>query len=115
MAKDDHSTNVTSINQQGGITAGTVNVGVQPRHMNSQVAGDIQRHIPKDARVAITAVWGDQEAFAFAHEIRAWMVQNGYTNLAVGVNQAAFAQPVQGQTLNKQPDGGFEIVIGGRQ
>ncbi len=113
MSKDDR-TSVTSINQQGGITAGTVNIGAQPRHMNAQLGAQIEQAIPKGARVSITAVMGDMEAFSFAQEIRTWMAQNGYTNITQGVNQAVYSAPVVGQSLNKTADG-FELVIGGRQ
>lgn len=114
MTRDNDRPNVTSINQQGGITAGTVNIGSQARHMNTQLGAQILEHIPTDAKISITAVMGDGEAFNFAHEVRAWMVQNGYRNITQGVNQAVYSQPVMGQSFNKTADG-FDLVIGTRQ
>jgi hypothetical protein len=110
----DNRTSVTSINQQGGITADTVNIGAQPRHMNAQLGAQLQQLVPTAAKVSITAVMGDQEAFAFAQEVREWMGQNGYANITPGVNQTVFSHPVRGQNVNKTADG-FDIVIGGRQ
>jgi len=111
---EDKKTTITSINQSGGITAHTVNVGPQPRQINAALGGQIHAMIPAGSKVSIIAVMGDSEAFSFAQQIKCWMQQNGYPSVD-GVSQAVFSQPVLGQNINKKPDGSYDIVIGGRQ
>lgn len=107
---------VSSQNQSGGITAGTVNIyGQKPqRHLDQQGTGFLTQHVPKSAKVTVTAVMGDGEAFAYAQEITDWMRGNGWTNVD-GVNQAIFSGPVFGQGINPKPDGSFDIQIGNQR
>jgi Flp pilus assembly protein TadG len=105
---------VTSHNQMGGITANTVNFGPTARSMNDQLGSQIKENIPTNAKVTVTAVLGDGEAFGFANQILAWMKANGYDSVE-GVNQAVYTNPVMGQNLNKKSDDEFELIIGTRQ
>ena len=105
---------VNSYNQHGGITAHTVNVGAQPRHVTAELVEQMNNNVPKTANVTVTAVMGDGEAFAFGNEILQWLNSNGYIN-AVGVNQSLFSQPVSGQILEGDSERGFRIIIGNRQ
>lgn len=105
---------ITSHNQSGGVTAHTVNFGPTARTMNAQLGGQLKQHIPATAKVTITAVLGDGEAFSFANQVMTWLRENGYINVD-GVNQAVYSQPVMGQNLNKINDGQFELIIGTRQ
>ena len=107
---NDNKTNITSINQTGGITAHTVNLGPTARQMSDQLGQQLKQHIPTDKKVTVTAVLGDGEAFGFANQILQWMKSNGYRDVA-GVDQSVFTQPVSGQNINAKPDG-FEIIIG---
>lgn len=102
---------ITSINQKGGITAHTVNIGPQARSMNDQIGNQLKHHIPISANVRITAVLGDGEAFGFAGQILDWMKSNGYSNVT-GVDQAVYTQPVIGQNISKKSDNEYEIIIG---
>jgi hypothetical protein len=102
---------VSSQNQSGGITAGTVNIygQKQQRHLDQQGTS-----FPNSAKVSVAAVIGDGEAFAYAQEITDWMRSNGWTNVT-GVNQAIFSGPVFGQGISHKPDGSFDIQIGNQR
>lgn len=105
---------ITSHNQSGGVTAHTVNFGPTARTMNAQLGGQLKQHIPTTAKVTITAVLGDGEAFGFANQVMTWLRENGYGNVD-GVNQAVYSQPVMGQNINRINDAQFELIIGTRQ
>lgn len=113
---DDKDKNVfvTSHNQMGGITAGSVNFGPTARSMNDQLGEQLKEHIPTSASVRVVSVLGDGEAFGFANQVLAWLKDNGYEN-AEGVDQAVYTQPVMGQNLNKKDEGTFELIIGTKQ
>lgn len=102
---------ITSHNQMGGITAQTVNIGSIARSMNEDLGAQLKQQIPLSAAVRITAVWGDGEAFRFAKQIFAWMKGNGYTKVD-GVDQAAYSEPVTGQTIKNNGHNQYDIVIG---
>jgi len=112
---EGQSVNVTSHNQQGGITAYNVNVESSPRKVTSGVAQQLAEYLPSDKNEAIiiTAVMGDQEAFQFATKIKQHLVAEGRS--VTGVDQAVYAEPIIGQIIKKRPDGSTEIVIGGKK
>ena len=105
---------VTSHNQMGGVTAHTVNFGPTARSMNEQLGAQLKQQVPTIAKVTVTAVLGDGEAFGFANQVLAWLKGNGYSNVD-GVNQAAYSSPVLGQNLNKKSDNEYDLIIGTRQ
>jgi hypothetical protein len=105
---------VTSYNQSGGITAHTVNIGPAARSMDEELGQQLRQHIAATAKVTISAIMGDGEAFNFANQILGWMRANGYANVE-GVNQAVYGKPVVGQTINRINDGEFAVIIGSRQ
>lgn len=111
---DDKKYNVFSVNQMGGITAGQVNIGPQARQMDDANGQQIKQHIPTSAKVKVTSVMGDGEAFNFATQIKQWLESNGYSNVD-GVNQAIYSQPVMGQGIERKSESEFEIIIGTRQ
>ena len=102
---------VTSYNQSGGITAGTVNVGPQPRHFGPADAETLSKAIPVGSKVTDTAMGPDNEALAYAFEIYNWLRANGYTEVK-GPNEAwGRLPPVYGQSIQKTANG-YDIVIG---
>ena len=107
---DKPTVNITSHNQSGGITAQTVNIGPGQRHMNESLGADLKKNVPTGSEVTIVAVMGDNEAMAFAEEIRKWMLANGYPNVK-GVNLSMYLDPVFGQIIQKKGEG-FELIIG---
>jgi hypothetical protein len=103
--------NVTSYNQKGGITAGIVNVGTQPRSLNIELQNQLHQFLPdKTKTVTVTCVMGDGEAFNFATEIKNYLINQGYR--VNGVNQAIFLKPVIGQTFDAKK---LTITVGTRQ
>jgi len=114
------SNTALSIDQSGGITAGTVNVGPnatlnlgsQVRHLNAQWITALIPHLPENKTkvINIVSVGGDQEALQFATEIKNYLASHGWkTN---GVDQVWYTEPVTGQTISRNPDGGINITIG---
>lgn len=101
--------NVQSFNQSGGITAGQVNIGSQPRQLNDNLRGQLRNALPRDKKVAVVSVMGDGEAFKFADEIKRFLEADGYN--VSGVDQAVYTGPVVGQNIQSRGDG-LEVVIG---
>lgn len=103
-------TSVTSYNQSGGITAGTVNIGPQPRRFTTADAKALAERIPAGSAVTVIAMGPDSEALAFAFEVYSWLKASGYP--VKGPNEAwGRLPPIHGQAINKT-NGGYEIVIG---
>jgi len=114
MEDEEKKYSVTSYNQMGGITAGSVNFGPQARQMNDQLGSHLKELIPTDAQVRVISLLGDGEAFGFANQVLQWLKSNGYDNVN-GVDQAVYSQPVMGQNINKKSDTDYELIIGTRQ
>lgn len=113
---DDKKTvfNVTSKNQSGGITAGQVNIGPQPRVLGDQAKSTLLRIIAErnGAPITVTAVMGDGEAFQLAEQVKSFLESEGHQ--IMGVNQAVYTKPVMGQLVEGGPDK-VDIIIGTRQ
>ncbi|MBW8010476.1 MAG: hypothetical protein FVQ83_04425 [Chloroflexi bacterium] len=92
---------VISHNQQGGITAGIINVGSQPRNLNTKLQNQLLRAFPdKEGDVIVTSTLGDGEAHRFATQIKDFLVEQGYS--INGVNQAVFSSQLEGQTIDPE-------------
>jgi hypothetical protein len=113
MFNKNPTQNVTigSTGQSGGITAHTVNIGSLPRQLDVPMSQQLLQALPKAKPVTVTAVMGDQEAFAFANQILSFLKSQGYA--VEGVNQAVYSQPIHGQWVNPSATG-FDIIVGGR-
>jgi len=116
MNRDDNinEINITSNNQMGGITAHTVNYGPHARQMDDSIGAKFKIDIPVNAKITITAIWGNSEAFNFAHQIMQWLKSNGYKNVN-GVDQAAYSAPVSGIHIQPNSENKFEIIVGSIQ
>lgn len=112
MPQEPKNINITSINQSGGITAHTVNVGPQPRTITPQFEQELIRVIAGYKKVTVTCVLGDGEGFQFASAITNYLKAKGIN--VEGVNQAVFSAPVLGQQANPNGDT-MNLVIGTRQ
>lgn len=103
---------VSSYNQQGGITAGQVNIGRPPRKLDDGSKAQLLKQLPRDQTITVTSLLGDGEGGLFAEEIKAFLVAQGFT--VKGVDQAVMSGPVIGQHILKK-DGGVEILVGTRE
>ncbi len=105
---------VVSINQQGGITAGTVNLGAPTRTLTPNLIAQLETLLSphKNKTIDVVAVLGDQEAIQFATQIFDYLKSHGYKTS--GVSQAVFTGPVMGQSINVESDP-VKITIGTRQ
>ena len=115
MADDENNIfNVSSTNQSGGITAGQVNIGTQPRVLTDQNRAQILSIVEarNGAPISVTAVLGDGEAFQYAEQIKAFLESKGHQ--VKGVNQAVYTGPMMGQSVNEEIDK-VDFVIGTRQ
>ena len=103
---------VRSYNQQGGVTAGQININRPPRTLSPQLKAQLDELLPahKDKEIKIDAQMGDSEAFQFAQEIKDYLEYNGWK--VNGVNQVICDEPVMGQII--MPDR-TNIRIGGRK
>lgn len=115
MSDEPDIVNVTSHNQQGGITAYQVNIQQGDRVLNKASTDFLEAKLAeyKPTFVEVTAVMGDQEAFRLARQIKNFLVDKGFT--VKGVNQGMYTEPIQGVVLN-EPDANalVKIVVGGR-
>ena len=103
--------NVTSIGQQGGITAGVVHVGPQRRQVDDGIRRQLANILPDKSRtITIVSVLGDGEAHSFATQIKEYLVGQGYD--VNGVNQAVFSGVPPPQEVDPNT---LTIRIGSRQ
>jgi hypothetical protein len=114
---NDNTVNVTSLNQSGGITAGTVYIGSVDRSLSNPVFDPLKSqmlaNIPRAKSVTVTAVLGDSESFRFAAEIHAFLKANGFTMAENGISQAVFMPPPRGVSMDDKSVG-VNIVIGSK-
>jgi len=73
---------VTSNNQQGGITAGQVNIGKQDRELTLQLREQLEKVLPNDTSkpILISPTDQDAETLRFSDKIKDWLVSLGYAN-----------------------------------
>jgi hypothetical protein len=109
------TTNITSFNQSGGITAQTVNVGPGKRTLNESVQEQLDNAMIGKKKVTVVAVMGDGEAFQFATEIFDYLKGKNVPLYGGGVVQAAFGRPIIGQIANQLPNDELQIIVGSRQ
>ena|ERR1051325_6082224 len=77
MSQDKPTINVTSHNQQGGITAYQVIIGRVDLTFNTEVAVEIEKRLPKDRPIDLRSV-GSQRDQAVAMEYAVYLQQRGY-------------------------------------
>src|SRR4051812_28779762 len=107
MGKNDGNIfNVTSNNQQGGITAGQVVIGrpqKPPRRLDEQLRSDCRTMLPRDKRVIVGAV-SDTEAWEFATEIWTFLKEEGFTVMPSVFSLLLTGPPFNGIGLLLDPD-----------
>ncbi len=107
--------NVTSNNQQGGITAHTVNVGPQPRDLDSSWGGPLKTQmlssLPRDKDLTIMALMGDSEGISLALQIHSFLKSNGFKMKEDGISQGVFSGVTRGLNFNSETN---TFIVGGR-
>lgn len=106
---------VSSTNQSGGITAHTINARKSARHINQRLKAQINGLIPADKseKIIVSSSLNDSEAFAFAKEIKDYLVSQGRN--VEGVNQVITIPPAVGQDAYRDENGVFNIRVGSRE
>jgi hypothetical protein len=102
---------------QGQIGNNTLNIGPQPRNIDSPEAAGLKeqilRELPKDKPITVTALLGDGESIQFAQQIHAFMKANGFTMREPnGISQSVFTGVVKGLQKRDQPDGSITFIVG---
>lgn len=107
---------VTSHNQSGGITAGIVNLGPQRRDLDlpdfDGLKAQIQRELPRDKPLTVTAVMGDGEAAEFAVQIHKYLTAEGFKMTETGISQGMFSTPPINLQVQDKGAGGLNFVVG---
>lgn len=108
MNQDDNMGNVfkvTSNDQQGGITAGIVNVfqkaKIQLSDENKQQMVEALTNKNSAIHVSLQS-GGGSELIQFAEDIKSFLIQQGYVNIS-GVNTIFGFTPFQGVKIEKNP------------
>ncbi|MEK7193500.1 MAG: hypothetical protein AAB652_01795 [Patescibacteria group bacterium] len=73
--------NVTSKNQEGGITAGKIVVeGATPRHLNTEHIAELNKYLPpsREMEIQIWYLMGNAEAQQYASEIKSYLESQGW-------------------------------------
>lgn len=112
---DNKDIHITSINQQGGITAYQVNVQPGDRVLNTETARGLEEALKaqKFTSIDVTSVLGDGESFQFASQIKAYLESKGYK--VDGVSQVVYSAPLRGQIIQPADNNGIlHIRIGTR-
>lgn len=102
---------VQSVNQSGGITAHTVNLGLQPRVLLDADKQLMLAKIPRDKPIGVTAVLGDTEALALAGDIYAFLKTSGFNMEEDGVSQSIFTTPIKGVIVSLEPSK-TRVIVG---
>jgi hypothetical protein len=108
----NNNVKITSYFQSGGITAHTVNVGIQQRHINNELTKQLDSLLTthKNNKIDISSSLGDGEALSFADEIENYLKSKGYD--VHGGNQVVWSRPIRGQEISFEDDGTVSIRIG---
>jgi hypothetical protein len=106
-----------SFGQQGGVTAGTVNIGPTKRSLSDPRAETLKHQMlsdfPRDKPITITALLGDAESVEFANEIHDFLKQNGFKMKEPdGITQGVFTKPPKGLIRDDRSDGEINLIVG---
>ena len=106
--------NVTSNNQQGGITAGIVNIFQKARielsDKNKQQITETLINKNNTIHISLQSS-GGSELVQFAEDIKLFLIQQGYANV-LGVHAVMGFSPFKGVNIEKKSDTESVIFIG---
>lgn len=112
---DENNTfNVTSNDQQGGITAGIVNIFQRAKIEMSREDKQQITETLKDKNNAIYVSLqsgGESELIQFAEDIKSFLIQQGFTNV-LGVNTILGFTPFKGVHIERKSNNESVIFIG---
>lgn len=79
---NEEGVTVTSINQQGGITANNVNLGNPQRMLTTKFSSDLDNKLKQLGAkgIYIFHVSGDSESYNYANQINDYLISNGWTS-----------------------------------
>ena len=101
--------------QQGGITAGTVNIGPQRRVLADESFVEMRNQLlalPRDRKISFIATMGDTETIEFRNQITEFMRSNGFKFDDRDIAHAVWSKPFHGVKLVDRPDGSIQLQIG---
>ncbi len=106
--------NVTSNDQQGGITAGIVNIFRKARielsDKNKREITEAFKNKNNTIHVSLQA-GGGSELAQFAEDVKSFLIREGYTNV-IGVNQIFGFSSFKGVNIEKKSETESVIFIG---
>ena len=106
--------NVTSNDQQGGITAGIVNIfqkaKIELSNENKQQIIEALKNKNNTIHVSLQS-GGGSELTQFAEEVKSFLIREGYTNV-LGVHQIMGFSPFKGVNIEKKTNTELVIFIG---
>ena len=100
---------MNTFNQNNQYGNNTVNIGPQPRSLNSEKENELKQIIPAGSAVVVESALGDGEAYSFASEIKSYLESQGYH--VSGVIQVIKTEPIKGQAVMLPKDGNPAYVI----
>lgn len=77
---------------QGQTGNNTIIQGFPARHLSDPDKTEMLSRIPKNRRIVIIALWGDQEVINLGAEIKAFLARSGYTSID-GVGWGVMTMP----------------------
>jgi hypothetical protein len=106
-----------SYGQQGGITAGTINIGPTRRSLSDPRAASLKQQmlseLPRDKPITVEAILGNGESVEFAREIHAFLKQNSFAMKEPGgISQSVFSGSPKGVSLRNEANGELTIIVG---
>lgn len=103
---------VQSINQQGGITTGNLNIESPKREINQEFINELNKYLPKskDKKITITSILGDAESFQLAKDLKKYLESQGWN--VDGINQALYIEPIVGIEVDTNESGNVDFIIG---
>jgi hypothetical protein len=113
--------NVTSNNQNGGITAGIINIGKQKRILNDNIKIKLEQLLKsnegKFEDIKISVQMGSDEGFEFGNQIQLFLKSIGFDS---SIGQVQFSRPLKPIeiSISKSPPRfktNFNIFIGNQE
>lgn len=108
---DQNTFHTNSYFQQGGITAGQVNIGRQDRELTASFIQQLEKVLPQDKayKIMVTPTHQDAETIRFADKIKDHLITLGYINATRFNGQIAFSRKDWPTDVNVEVDAKGEL------